>query len=720
MLAHPPSQGNYATRDEKEEEEWKPRKRGLITGRSLLPNSMHRLMLPILVASIPALSSRISAADSMHDLVIFGATPAGIVAGVAAAREGASVLLLEPTPWIGGMVTGGLTRTDKGNESTIGGLTREFFELASERYEGKVQWYAEPKANLDVCNRWVREFGLDVRVSRHLASVQKDGNRIVSVTTSEGETHRGSQFIDASYEGDLMALAKVSYLVGRESRDQYGEPLAGYHPMPIRERSPEVMGSDAYLRNEGGPSYVHGTPAPIRARGDDGELLPGVLPAPDLQPGDADGATQSYNFRLVVTQREDLKVPFPKPDHYDPDNYELLLRLIRSFPEVPFGRLVHLGEVANGKYDLNAQGFFSTDVPGLSFDYPDGDTSTRARIYREHRDFIQGMLWFLGHDERVPTALREDVNSWGLCRDEFTDNDHWPYALYVREGRRMIGDYVMTQADCQSRIFKPDSVGMGSFVLDCHIVRRIETPDGHVVDEGSFADAPTRPYQIPYRSITPQSSECANLLVPVCLSASHIACCSLRMEPVYMALGQASGLAAVQAMRNGHSVQQIDVAKLQSRLLEQKAVLGLDHGDMILSSELEGVVVDDLEAEYVGEWKSSPYGKPVDGFSRHDNNSDKGRLIATFRAALPRAGRYEVRFAYAQAPNRAKTVPVTIMHASGETRVTVDETQKPTHDGAFVSLGEFEFAEGRPATVLITNENTDNYVSVDAVQFLAK
>ncbi len=236
---------------------------------------------------------------------------------------------------------------------------------------------------------------------------------------------------------------------------------------------------------------------------------------------------------------------------------------------------MHLGPISNDKFDLNAQGLFSTDYAGGNTGYPDGDYDMRARIWQDHVDYVQGFLWFLGHDERVPQALRDDTNSWGLCRDEFTDNGHWPYALYIREGRRMVGEAVMVQKDCQTDVTKPDSVAMGSFTLDSHIVQRLVTPEGTVIDEGSFPDAKTNPYEISYRVLTPKRAECENLLVPVCMSASHIAYCSLRMEPVYMALGHAAGVAAVSAIRTGRSVQEIDLPALQAKLRAQKQVMSL-------------------------------------------------------------------------------------------------------------------------------------------------
>ncbi|MCX6847319.1 MAG: FAD-dependent oxidoreductase [Verrucomicrobia bacterium] len=671
----------------------------------------HRLLLLL------GLASPLTAAD--FDLVVYGGTPAGLSAGIIAAREGASVVVIEPTKWVGGMVTGGLCRSDIGKEDTIGGFPREFFARAAAAKPGTPMWYAEPSVNLSTFHTMLQEAGVKVVTAQSLKSITKERARISSLTTSDGTIYHGKEFIDATYEGDLMAAAKVSYIVGRESTAQYGEPLAGYHPMPIRPRTIEVMESDCPSIGGTGPSYIHGTPASISGLDAQGKPIFGVFPDPKMAPGSADKLTQSYNFRICVTQRADILVPFPKPATYDPAKYELLLRLIHAFPGVRFGRLFHLGNVANGKFDLNAQGLFSTDYPGANFDYPDGDAATRARIWEDHTDFIQGMLWFLGHDERVPQSLREQTNSWGLCKDEFADNAHWPYALYVREGRRMIGEYVMVQKDLQTDIFKDDSVGMGSFLIDCHIVQRILAEDGTVRDEGSFQDTPALPYQIPYRSLTPKRAECENLLVPVCLSASHIAYCSLRMEPVYLALGQASGLAAVMAIKAKTPVQNIDVPALRKKLLEQKAVLELASlASMVRSAKLPGILMSEQEAEQIGHWTGSAYGNPVDGSSIHDANTEKGTKSVIYRLKIPTTGKYEVRVSYASAPNRASNVPVTIEHSKGTQIVLVNQRKAPPIDKLFVSLGVFPFTADKSAVITISTKDTDGIVGADAVQLI--
>jgi hypothetical protein len=616
------------------------------------------------------------------------------------------------------MVTGGLTHTDKGREETIGGLAREFFQRAAQGAPGTPLWFAEPHVNMATFQTMLKEAGVRVLTGRRLKSAQMKDHRIQDVTLLDGSTVAAKVFIDASYEGDLLDLAGVDSIIGRESRDQYEEPLAGYTPMPIRERSAEIMASVCSCLGGTGPHYIHGTPCRISPYDSSGHLLFGIN-AGRAEPGSADGLTQAYNFRLCVTKRPDIRVPFPKPSNYDPGRYELLLRLIQSYPVVRFGRLVHLGQIANGKYDLNAQGLFSTDYPGGNFDYPGGDWATRDRISADHVNFVQGFLWFLGHDERVPERLREETNAWGLCSDEFSDNQNWPYALYIRDARRMIGEYVMTQRDIQNEIVKPDSVGMGSFVIDCHIVQRIVTADGTVTDEGSFQDAPARPYQIPYRSLVPKKSQCENLIVPVCISASHIALCSIRMEPVYMSLGHASGLAAVQAMQSGKPVQEIDISALRSKLLEQKQVLELQGiADGPTTKKIGGIIQDDAQAQSQGTWQDSTFGNPIDGAAQHDYNAEKGKKSITFRLKVPKAGRYEVRFAYVASPNRASNVPVAIQHANGMARSTVNEREVPRIDKLFASLGVFPFTPEQPATIVVETTGTDGFVSADAVQLV--
>lgn len=629
-------------------------------------------------------------------------------------------MVIEPTKWIGGMVTGGLASTDVGNEKVIGGIAREFFTRAAEIEPETRMWYAEPRANMAAFEAMVGEAKVRVVKERRLRAVSRDGTRIESLTTHDGTLYFGKVFIDATYEGDLMARAGVSYLVGREGSDAYDESLAGFYPALLRQRTVEQMAQDS--PSIGGPkeamNYVHGTPTKIPVLDIAGLPLPGVG-GEWLEPGAADARTQAYNFRVIVTRTAANRLPFPKPARYDSERYELLGRLIDAYPGIRFSKLVYLGPIAGGKFDANAIGLVvGTDHVGANYAYPDGDEKTRARIWQDHIDYVQGFFWFLANDSRVPDELRAQANEWGLAKDEFTDNRNWPYALYVREARRMIGPYVMRQQDCTTDLKKPDTIGMGSFIMDSHAVQRLVDRDGTVIDEGNF-DMPVRPYQIPYRSLTPRREQCENLLVPVCMSATHVAYGSIRMEPQYMIMGHACGLAAVQTSRAGRAVQAIDVPALQAKLRMQSQVLELPlPAGSVAVADLAGIVVDDAQAQFTGEWTASSSSGGVDGFYRHDGNEGKGTKSARFEAKVPVSGSYEVRFAYATAPNRATNVPVAVTHAEGTKTIVVNEKRPPELDKAFISLGVFRFDAEQPAIVTIATEKTDGYVVADAIQLL--
>lgn len=651
------------------------------------------------------------------DVVVYGATPAGIASAVAARRDGAGVALVEPSRWIGGMVAGGLSSTDTGNRKTIGGLAMEFFDRCEKRYGADLKFDCEPKGYMAVFREMLAEVGVEPRMGERLEGVRREGRRVVAIELAGGRVIEGRVFIDASYEGDLMAGAGAGYIVGREPRAKYGEGYAGFYPNEPRGFGADVMSSVCSCIGGDGPHYVHGAPCAIDGRGADGRPLWGIQ-EDDAAPGDGDGLTQAYNFRLCVTRREDIRVPFPKPARYEPARYELLLRLIRAYPGIRFGRLVHLARLANGKFDLNAQGLFSTDYVGGNTAYPDGSPEERERIWRDHVNYVQGFLWFLGNDERVPSALREETRSWGLCGDEFADNGHWPYQLYVREARRLIGEHVMTQRDVQEDIEKSDGVGMGSFIVDSHIVQRLLAKDGTVIDEGAF-DGPATPYEIPYRCLTPKAAECENLLVPVCFSASHVAYCTMRMEPVYMAMGHAAGAAAAMASRANVAVQAIDVAALRAKLSAQGAVLSFFQPGTVRARSLPGVVADDRKAAFTGVWTASSYGGGgVEGAFRHDGNGGKGTKSARFEIAVLADGRYEVRLSHIASSNRATNVPVSIAHADGVAEARVNQREPAPIDGLFVPVGIFRFEAARPAIVTIGNAGTDGYVAADAVQLV--
>jgi len=521
------------------------------------------MLLRFLTSFLLLLPVAALAAEPPHDVIVYGGTASGVIASVAAARAGASVLLLEPRHHLGGMATGGLSRTDFGKKQVIGGDALEFYwrvglKYGMNRYAQDVAWYYEPHVGEQVFREMLQEARVEVQFGHRLREhngVRKEGARIVSITTDDGITYAARIFIDCSYEGDLMAQSGVKYTWGRESTEQYGESLAG-----VREQTPKHQFVDK-----------------ISAYDVQHHLLPEIGAGPKGTPGSADKKVQSYNFRLILSDDPGNQVEFPKPPGYNPQRYELLARLLKA-ETIRLGRSPYLHEVTliapipNHKADFNNNGPFSTDYIGASWDYPTGSYARQAEIWQDHVNYTKGFFYFLAHDPRVPKGLHDEVNRWGLAKDEFRDTGNWPNQLYIREARRMIGEYVMTQKDLQTDRTKPDPIGMGSYNSDSHNLQRVVTPDGYVENEGDV-QVPVQPYQIPYRVMLPKLDQVTNLLVPVCLSASHVAYSSLRMEPQYMIIGQAAGVAAAMASKNDKAVQQIDVDALVSKLKTEGAVM---------------------------------------------------------------------------------------------------------------------------------------------------
>jgi uncharacterized protein (TIGR02246 family) len=513
------------------------------------------LCLALTVAAVPA-SARPAA--QVFDVVVYGGTAGGVVAAVAAAREGLRVALIEPGNHVGGMVSGGLGWTDYGRKEVIGGYSLEFFQRVGRKYGREIEWHFEPHVAEAVFEDLLNESGVRLFAGKRLrekVGVTKSGTRIMQILTEDGSAFEGAVFMDATYEGDLMAQAGVSYTWGREGAQQYGESLAG-----VREQTP-----------------YHQFRVPVSPLDAAGHLLPEIMPRTADPVGAADRRVQAYNFRLCMTRTPDNRVPFPKPAGYSAARYELLARYLPAF-EARLGRPLQVDDVMkpdvvqNGKTDTNNNGAFSTDYIGGSYEYPDGSYARRAEIRQAHVEYVQGLLYFLATDARVPRALAADMKEWGLCRDEFVDAGHWPYQLYVREARRMIGEYVMTQHDIQTDLTKPDAIGMGSYNSDSHNVQRRPTADGTAVENEGDMQVPVTPYQIPYRVMLPKRSEATNLLVPVCFSASHVAYSTLRMEPQYMIIGQAAGVAAKLTIGGKVAVQDVDVAALRQKLQSQRVV----------------------------------------------------------------------------------------------------------------------------------------------------
>jgi hypothetical protein len=676
------------------------------------------------------LATACAAAEPVYDVVVYGGTSGGVVAAVQATRMGKTVVLIEPSAHLGGLTAGGLGATDIGNKQAIGGLARDFYRRIRNHYarpdawqqetadeyrtkrggqmvDQDTMWTFEPHVATAVFQRMLDESHVPVVMRQRLDlqhGVTKSDRRITAIRMESGRTFAGRMFIDATYEGDLMAKAGVAYSVGREANAVYGETLNGvqtanaiYHQF--------VKPVDPYVR-PGDPSSG---------------LLPGVR-AGQLGPdGQGDRGVQAYNYRMCTTDAPQNRRPWPKPADYDPRRYELLLRNFEAGDlRVPWNPVW----MPNRKTDTNNNFAISTDNIGMNYDYPDGDYATRERIVQEHQSYQKGLMWALANSPRVPEQVRKEFQRLGLAKDEFRDNDNWPHQLYVREARRMISDYVMTQSHCEGRTVAPDAVGLAAYGMDSHNIQRYVDATGHARNEGDVQVPVAGPYPISYRSIVPRGAECENLLVPVCVASSHIAYGSIRMEPVFMVLGQSAATAAALALDAKSSVQTVDYPRLRERLLADKQILqwtGPKSAPRVWldPTRLPGIVLDDTRAEYTGQWADSRSAGPLVGHGyRHDMNRDKPGKQARFNVSLPDAGRYEVRLAYTPNANRATNVQVTVQDADGAHTSFVNERKTPTLDRLFESLGVYSFDPARPATVTISCAGTDGYVVVDALQFV--
>jgi len=673
------------------------------------------------------------AGDKTHDIVIYGGTSSAVAAAVQARRMGKSVIIVCPERHLGGLTAGGLGWTDSGDKSVVGGVGREFYQRVKRHYDrpeawkwqrpeeysryrpqDDAIWVFEPHVAERTFEEWIREERVPVDRDRWLDragnGVKKDGPRIVSITMRSGETYRGRIFIDATYEGDLMAAAGVTYHVGRESNAKYGETLNGVQKANARSHQ-FTSKIDPYVR-PGDPK------SGLLPRVDDGD--PG-------EDGQGDRRVQAYTYRVCLTRVPENRVPFPRPEGYDPFQYELLLRDLKAGSRHVFGKF---DPAPNAKTDTNNHGSFSTDNIGMNYDYPEASYERRREILAEHELYQKGYFYFLSTDPRVPADVRDRMSRWGLARDEFLDNGHWPHQIYVREARRMVSDFVMTELHLRRLQPTPKPVGMGSYNMDSHHTQRYvaRDPDGraYVRNEGDIQVDPGGPYPISYEAIIPRKDQCANLLVPVCLSSSHIAYGSIRMEPVFMILGQAAATAAAIAIDDGAPVQEVDYERLRRRLLADKAVLE-DHGPLrprgsgLDPGKLTGIVIDDVDARRTSSWLESTSVPGYVGRSYlHDDDAGKGGRSVRFEARVPERGCYEIRIAYTPHPNRATNVPV-IVEAGGKTiAATVNQKRSPAIDDLWQAVGAVSLDANEQVVVTISNEATDGYVIVDAVQIIPR
>lgn len=641
------------------------------------------------------------------DVCVYGGTSAGVIAAYSAAKEGKIVLLVEPGYRLGGLSSGGLGQTDIGNKQAVKGLSLDFYRRVGKHYGMLENWVFEPKVAEQVFKDYVAEADIPVLYGHRVIKASKNGTDIVSMKVESVEKGvcdkeiKAKVYIDCTYEGDLMAMAGVSYTVGREDSSVYGESWNGAHES-YWHQFPD--GVDPYVE-KGNP---------------ESGLLWGISPEDKTipEPGKGDDMVQAYNFRICVTFDKENQVPFPKPDNYDPSKYELLIRTIEAQPDAGIGEYFIISRMPNNKTDINNRGAFSTDMIGMNHNYPEASYEERDKIIKAHKDYTLGLLWFWTHDGRIPEHLQKEITCMGLPKDEYVEYGHWTPQLYIREARRMVGEYVATQADCELLTAPEDYVGWAAYGMDSHNCQRVVVERNGVKmvkNEGDVEIGVKAPYPISYRSITPKRQECTNLLVPVCVSASHIAFGSIRMEPVFMLLGQSAAKAASLAIDGGVKVQEVDVKEIQRMYVENP----------LLDGSTPDICVDDPMIE-LGEccaWErvksNRGYGP---SFIKLDQTKKKQSI--KFPVEVKKDGKYELYTYFIRNNESTEQAQIRIHNGKDVTERTLIEKEivvRGQTSGEWVSLGEYDFNAGTPVYVEFTNNGkVDGIVIADAVLAVAK
>ena len=648
------------------------------------------------------------------DICVYGGSSAGIVAAYTAKKMGKSVVIIEPGNYLGGLTTGGLGATDIGNKFAITGLARDFYRRLGSYYGKFEQWVFEPHVADKVYADMIKEAQLNIVKNHRLIGVQKQNGSISEITVevsdrpqqSTNKKIRAKMFIDCTYEGDLMAKAGVSYTYGREANSVYGETYNGvqmsdYHQIPD--------GIDPYV--------VPGKP--------ESGLLYGVGKGTLAPTGSGDRLIQAYNFRLCLTQNKSNQIPFTRPENYDPSKYALLTRVIEKegwkgvdgqFKEIKKNGITEIEntgnflikDMPNGKTDFNNFGGFSTDMIGANYDYPEADYNKRKEIWKAHEDYTKGLLYFMSHDKSIPEAVRKDMLTWGYTKDEFKDLGGFSNQLYVREARRMVSDVVMTQKHCQGVEVVNDAIGMAAYGMDSHNCQRIVV-NGMVKNEGDVQKRVPNAFPISYRSIVPKETECKNLLVPVCLSASHIAFGSIRMEPVFMVMGQSAATAATLAIDKRVAVQQVPVKDIQRVLTEDPLVNGKTVEILVDNDHRENVEIN-------GDWNEvkGGYGKSVLIYS----GKSPAANTVKFKPEVKKAGKYGVYVYFPKNEKRSGITSFNVFDGLKNTSVnikTADIKELGLSAGEWINLGTYQLSAGKNAFVEVSTAGSDGIVTADAI-----
>ena len=639
-----------------------------------------------------------------YDVCIYGGTSAGVVAAYTAAQSGLDVVLVEPTSHIGGMTTGGLGYTDIGNKQVISGVAKQFYRKVGAHYGRLEQWIFEPSVAKEIMLSYLDHKNITLADNYRIRESHKEGTRIVEIIVenstkpTKAKRIKADYFIDCSYEGDLMARSGVEYTVGREANEQYGETYNGVELM-TRHQFPD--GIDPYK--------VKGDP--------ESGLLWGISPAQVAENGTADKMVQAYNYRICLTDDPANMIPITRPEGYDSTRYELLLRLMEVQPnKLSLNDYFIWSRMPNHKTDINNRGGFSSDMIGMNHNYPEASYDERKVIIDAHTEYTKGLLYFVGHDPRVPELLRQRMSLWGYPKDEYTDNGNWTPQLYIRESRRMVGEYVATQADCEGRTTVTDGIGMAAYQMDSHNCQRIVIEkEGQLMvkNEGNVEIGGGLPYPIAYRSITPKREQCTNLLVPVCLSASHIAYGSIRMEPVFMVVGQSAAVAVALAHEAGEvDVQQVDSEAINAVLRENPYMDG----------SVPDILVDDADASVKADKMWEARGSGGYGLSFYElKPTTKHQSVVFGVESIPAEGSWAV-YSY-QHSNPKLTSSTSYDIVSGEKAYHVTFSRDDLNvlgqtSGDWAHLGTYEFEAGAPVSVTISNATADAAMRADAVLFV--
>ncbi len=637
--------------------------------------------------------------QASYDICIYGGSSSGVIAAYTAARMHKNVILVEPGHHLGGLSSGGLGYTDIGNKYAIKGLSLDFYRRVGQHYGKFEQWIFEPHVAEDIFKQYIREADVAVLYDHAIVGVTKKQGVItaLSLMSSSGvpKTIKATVFIDCSYEGDLMARAGVSYTVGREANSTYNET---YNGIQLREKHQFPDGVDPY-KTPGDPSSG---------------LLWGISDAPLGKAGDGDKKVQTYNYRICLTDEAANRIPITRPAGYDSTRYELLLRLLEKKPAKDLGGFLKFDILPHHKTDINNNGAFSTDMIGMNYDYPEADYASRRKIGQAHTEYTKGLLYFIGHDERMPVDLREKMLAWGYPRDEYADNDHWTTQMYIREARRMKGAYIMTQANCEGRTTVADGVGLAAYTMDSHNCQRIVV-NGMVKNEGDVQIGGFPPYPISYRALVPREEECRNLLVPVCLSASHIAYGSIRMEPVFMELGQSTAIAACLAVDRRVAVQQVDAAAIQKTL----------RNDPLADGSTAEIIVDNDDTALVqvqGDWLKEKHDSY--GFSRlTDEHKDLSSKQVRFSVPVMTSGVYSLYIYVPTVANASSTTPLVITSGQRSTAFAAPTGQLRVEgqtSGEWMSCGKYQLDASKKNYVVISNKGTDGVIVADAILLIAE